>query len=223
MELTNHTIYTVRNKTFPSNTYLLKNKFNNHCLIFDPGLDANLIDEELIKQNLQPIAIISTHGHFDHIGSVSFFKQKYNIPFYMHESDLKLSRAANFYIKMGHLNFKINTPTPDFLFKESYEKLSIDGFDLEIYNFPGHSPGSCIIKNNNYLFSGDILYKNGLGAGSIPKEDKTLLRQSILKIFDIFINENLILPGHGASEYIGWIKNNNTDLINFLFGENEGR
>lgn len=221
MESTNHILFTVRNITFSSNTYLLKNKANNHCLIIDPGLDADLIDNEIILQNLRPIAIISTHGHFDHIGTVSFFKLKYNIPFYLHEADLKISRAANFYLKMGKLNLTIETPTPDFLFKGHFEKIYIDEFNLDIYNLPGHSPGSCVIKIDQFLFSGDILYKNGLGAGSIPREDKTLLRQSILKIFDIFANKDLILPGHGAPEYVELIKKNNIELNNFLLENNE--
>ena len=216
MELTKDQIFIVRNKSFPSNTYLLKNKINNNCIIIDPGLDENLIDEQIFNLNLQPIAILSTHGHFDHIGSVSYFKQKYKIPFYLHEADLKMSQSANFFLKMGRFNFKIETPIPDFLFKKSIEKISIDTFDLDIYNLPGHSPGSCVIKSDNYLFTGDIIYKNGLGAGSIPKEDKLLLKQSILVFFDTFDDVDLVLPGHGESEFLLNIKNNNLDLKNFL-------
>jgi hydroxyacylglutathione hydrolase len=222
VELIKHQIFTVRNKTFPSNTYLLKNKLNNSCLIIDPGLDAILINEEIIKQHLQPVAVISTHGHFDHIGSASFFIQNYNLPFYLHEADLKISKAANFFLKMGKYDFKIETPTPSFLFKNHYENIHINNFIIDVYHFPGHSPGSCVFKIDNYLFSGDIIYKNGLGAGSFPKDDKMLLKQSILKIFDIFDKENLVLPGHGDSEFLEVIKKKNFDLQNFLMQNYEG-
>jgi hypothetical protein len=50
----------------------------------------------------------------------------------------------------------------------------------------------------------------------VPKENTELLKQSILKIFDIFFDEDFILPGHGASEYLGAIKINNLELMNFL-------
>jgi glyoxylase-like metal-dependent hydrolase (beta-lactamase superfamily II) len=55
-----------------------------------------------------------------------------------------------------------------------------------------------------------------LGAVSVPKENPELLKRSILKIFDIFFDEDLVLPGHGASEYLVGIKNNNAELKNFV-------
>lgn len=222
MELIKENIYLIRNKKiFSSNTYIFKNKVNDECIIIDPGFDTELIDQGIQEYKLKPIAIVSTHGHFDHIGSAAFLKNKYNIPFYLHAGDLKISQSANFYLKVAQLNHKIETPIPDFLFKGEHEHLTINGIALDIFNLPGHSPGSCIVKIENNLFSGDILYKNGLGAGSVPKENTVLLKQSILKIFDIFVDEDLVLPGHGASEYIGVIKHKNTDLKNFLFETNE--
>ena len=121
---------------------------------------------------------------------------------------------------MAHLDYKIETPKPDFLFKGELDHLTLNGIDLIIYNFPGHSPGSCIIKIENSLFSGDIFYKNGLGAGSVPKENRELLKESVLKIFEMFVDDDLVLPGHGASESLGNIKINNTELKNFLFENN---
>lgn len=222
MELIKENIYLIRNKKiFSSNTYILRNKVNDECIIIDPGFDKELIDTSIIELGFTPVAIISTHGHFDHVGSAAFFKDKYHIPFYLHQADLKLSQSANFYLKVAQLNHKIETPKPDFLFEGERDYLTLNGIDLEIYNLPGHSPGSCVIKIENNLFSGDILYKNGLGAGSVPKENTELLKLSILKIFDIFVDEDLVLPGHGASEYLGAIKNNNTELKNFLLYNNE--
>ncbi len=222
MELIKESIFLIRNKNFfSSNTYILKNKGNDECIIIDPGFDTDIIDNEIQENNLKPIAIVSTHGHFDHIVSVAFLKNKYCIPFYLHEKDIKISQSANFFLKVAQLDYKIETPKPDFLFKGEYDCLSLNGIEMEIYNFPGHSPGSCILKIDNNLFSGDILYKNGLGAGSIPKENPEQLKRSILKIFNIFNNDNLVLPGHGASEYVGVIKKNNLELMNFLF-ENNG-
>jgi len=222
VELIKKNIYLIRNKKiFSSNTYFFKNKVNDECIIIDPGFDTDLIDYSIQALNLKPVAIVSTHGHFDHIGSAAFFKNKYKIPFYLHAGDLKISQSANFYLKVAHLNHKIETPSPDFLFKGDHEQLTINDIVLDIYNLPGHSPGSCIVKIENNLFSGDIIYKNGLAAGSVPKENTTQLKQSILNFFDIFVDDDLVLPGHGASEYVGVIKNKNIDLKNFLFESNE--
>jgi glyoxylase-like metal-dependent hydrolase (beta-lactamase superfamily II) len=216
VELTDQLLFKVKNEIFSSNSYLLKDKLSDFCVLIDPGLDTQAIDKILNELKLKPIAIIATHGHFDHIGSVTFFKNKFNIPFYMHEADLKISQSANFYLKIARINHKIETPKPDVLFKEKKETITIGNFELCIYNFPGHSAGSCIIKQDKYLFTGDIIYKKGLGFNNFPGEDKAKLKHSIQEVFETFPDDCLVLPGHGESEYLINIKNNNQDLINFL-------
>ncbi len=216
MALTDHLLYKVRNKIFSSNSYILREKRSDFCLLIDPGLDTQAIDKKLTDLNLNPIAIIATHGHFDHIGSVSFFKNKFKIPFFMHEADSKISQSANFYLKIARIDYQIETPKPDVLFKEKKEKINIGNFELCIYNFPGHSSGSCIIQHDKYLFTGDLIYKKGLGFNNFPGEDKVKLKHSIKAVFETFSNDSLVLPGHGDSEYLMNIKNNNQDLINFL-------
>ena len=217
MELIKDHIYLIRNiKIFSSNTYIFKNSLNDDCVIIDPGFDIELICKNLAENNLNPIAIISTHGHFDHIGSVTFFKNKFKIPFYIHEADSKIMQSANFYLKIARIDYKIETPMPDMLFKEKKQTINIGNFELFIYNFPGHSSGSCIIQHDKYLFTGDIIYKKGLGFNNFPGEDKAKLKYSIKEVFDTFSDDSLVLPGHGDSEYLINIKNNNQDLINFL-------
>ncbi len=217
MESINRNIVIIKNlKVFPSNTYILKNQVNIDCIIIDPGFDEELIETEITKHHLNPIAILATHGHFDHVASVEYFKNKYAIPFYLHIKDERICHSINFYLKIARINLTVKTPKPDFLLHTKEQKISIKSFNLNFYNFPGHSDGSCVIQSENLLFTGDILYKNGLGAGSIPRENPVQLRESILAIYNKFPNDSIILPGHGPSEYLGRIKNNNKELQNFL-------
>ena len=216
MELTKQYINVVRNGVFPSNTYLLKSPLNNACLLIDPGLDTRAIDDKITELNLMPVAIVCTHGHFDHIGSVSYFKTKFDIPYYLHEADLKLSKSANFFLKIAGIDLQIHTPIPDILFKGKQDTISVDVFNLSVYNFPGHSAGSCVIKYDDYLFSGDIIYKNGLGFNNFPGEDKRKLKASIKEIFTTFSGNSCILPGHGDSEYLNNIIKQNEGLKQFL-------
>lgn len=208
-------IYLVKNIIFPSNTYILSNE-KEECLIIDPGLDDQILDKRLEELNLKPISILSTHGHFDHIAGVGFLKNKYNIPFYLHEADLKLAKSSNFLMKIANIKHKIETPIPDHLIEGKDNKLKISDFCIEVYNFPGHSNGSSIIKYKNNLFTGDIIYKKGLGFNNFPNENKEKLKESLINIFNLFSDDCIVFPGHGGSEMLGNIKKGNLELMAFL-------
>jgi glyoxylase-like metal-dependent hydrolase (beta-lactamase superfamily II) len=221
VELIESNIHSIRNRIFPSNTYILTDEVNHSCLIIDPGMDREQIDCAIMRLNLNPLAIIATHGHFDHIASASFFKKKFNIPFYMHVADLKLLQSVNFYMKVTKINFTIDIIKPDYLLKGSSEIISVGQFDLNMINFPGHTNGSCIIQHKNRLFSGDIIYRKGMYFNNFPGENRVKLKESITNIFNMFLNDinTMIFPGHGESALLEHIKVHNMELIDFL-GQN---
>jgi hydroxyacylglutathione hydrolase len=207
-------IYHIENKLFPSNTYVLAKE--KDCIVIDPGLDTGNIIQELKDNNLRPLAVMSTHGHFDHIAGVDEIVKEYNVPFYLHHRDVKLSRSANFYLKLAKINRKIDIVTPQFTFQDEFEFIKIKDFNIKVFNFPGHSEGSCIFQYENSLFSGDILYRNGLGFNNFPGEDKVKLRASILRIFKTFDFNCKIYPGHGLPATLREIELNNNSLKLFL-------
>ncbi|MER2116174.1 MAG: MBL fold metallo-hydrolase, partial [Solibacillus isronensis] len=70
-----------------TNCYIVSNK-EKDCLIFDPGEEGARIVNELRKNGLNPLAILLTHTHFDHIGGVDAVRAIYDIPLYVHEKEV---------------------------------------------------------------------------------------------------------------------------------------
>ena len=205
----------IKYKRFSTNSYICPTYNKNECILIDPGLDYESIANKINELDLKPIAIFCTHGHFDHIGSVQRFQKKYNCPFYLPELDLKTAKSSNFLLKVFKTELFIEIPTPDILVKKD-QTFKVGKDRISYFHTPGHTPGSSIIEFNNSIFTGDTIYFNSIGLVKFPGEDKKLLKESILKIWNLFPDTHRILPGHGRFGLFGDMKQNNIDLRRFL-------
>ncbi len=210
-------VHRVKNRFFPSNTYLLTKEGANECIIIDPGIDFESIQHTIQDLALVPIAIACTHGHFDHIGCISLLKKAFgDLPYALHEKDIKLAKAANFFAKLAKINVWIEYVKPDVLFSGLKGELTFGTFHLKFKNLPGHSDGSCILVLGNTIFGGDLIYSKGVGFNNFPSENKEELKQSILRLLSGYELQAMIYPGHGESATLAQIKENNQELNIFL-------
>jgi len=137
--------------------------------------------------------IICTHGHPDHLEAVPLFKDKPAL-FTMHEdewhwvSTIGRQMAAAFGIDPADFR-------PDFLLKQG--DLALDGLELNIIHTPGHSPGSITLywPLQKALFTGDLVFKEGVGRTDLPGGDGSKLKQSIKGLTHLDVE--WLLPGHG--------------------------
>ena len=212
-------LHIIKYKRLAANSYICPTFNEAECILIDPGLDYESIANKLNELDLKPIGIFCTHGHFDHIGSVQRFQKKYNCPFYLHELDLKTAKSSNFLLKVFKIELFIEIPTPDILVKKD-QTFKVGKNRISYFHTPGHTPGSSIIEFNNSIFTGDTIYFNSTGLVKFPGEDKKLLKESILKVWDLFPDTHKILPGHGRCGLFGDMKQNNIDLRRFLELEN---
>lgn len=179
-------------------------------------MDQFAIDRLIEENRLIPTDILATHGHFDHIGSVAFFQKKYGARFHIHELDKKPLSSVNFYLKIVKIEGRIEVPVPDTWWKSEKEEIELGNFRFDVFNFPGHTNGSCVLKIGNSLFSGDTLYAKGVGINHFPGYDNIKLRTSVTRIFEMFDEDLMVYPGHGGSDTLGNIEAKNVELKKFL-------
>ncbi len=145
--------------------------------------------------------IICTHMHPDHIEAVQLFKNTHAL-LALHQKDWRLIRTMNKNLRAS-MGFNYESIVPDILLKEG--DISVHGITLTILETPGHSPGSVSIywKEQNVLFSGDLIFKEGVGRTDVPGGNGDLLKKSIKRMEEL--NLEWLLPGHG--EPVSGIKN----------------
>lgn len=193
------------------NTYLYNFK-DNDITIIDPGSDSDKIESTILAHNYTPKAILLTHGHFDHIGAVKKLKESYNIPVYIHREDATflgdgsekrhkemfqaLGGSAKFYFD----NYFVKNDNVDYELNDGEQ---LDNYGLKIIHTPGHSPGSVCFysKENSVVFTGDTMFKGGMGRTDFPEGNYPQLLESLEKL-KALPKETLVYPGHGGSTTI---------------------
>jgi glyoxylase-like metal-dependent hydrolase (beta-lactamase superfamily II) len=94
--------------------------------------------------------------------------------------------------------------------------LAIGDATLRYHHAPGHTPGSSVIEFGAALFTGDTIYRSGVGLSNLPGENPDLLRASILALWDTLPGSAIVYPGHGKAASFDSIRENNVALRDFL-------
>jgi hydroxyacylglutathione hydrolase len=184
------------------NTYLIIK--DNQALVIDPGDNFDELDIYFGTYSVKYIAILNTHGHFDHVGAVQEFRLKYNIPFYIHSKDKRLVHQANLFRRITGISGVNLTPTIDF-FLDDLSFMQLSNLKIKIHHVPGHSEGSVAFEIENNLILGDLFFNDSIGRNDLPGGNFKKLIESINYILTNFKNY-MIYPGHGLPFILDDIK-----------------
>lgn len=180
-----------------ANTYCLVNKANE-CLLFDLGYNNDdYIEKYLSKHNYTCLGLFLTHGHYDHILGINSLSLPQKFPIYISKNDYK----CLFDPKFNLTSFLDNPVTIDekYVINELEEgKMSFKGFDFEVIATPFHTSGSVCFYfgNEKILFSGDTLFKLGIGRMDLPGNERKMVSSSLDKIKKLD-EGTMVYPGHG--------------------------
>lgn len=176
-----------------TNAYKLE--VNGESIIIDPGDEFEKLDESFRSSHCVNKCILNTHGHFDHMGAVKEFKEKYQIPFYLHSKDIVIMRQANIMRKFAGISGFIQIPTADYHL-DDVKKLTLGRYDIKVFHTPGHTPGSVAFEIENNLIAGDLIFKDSIGRSDLPGGNKELMKKTLHFVFERFRGYT-IYPGHG--------------------------
>jgi glyoxylase-like metal-dependent hydrolase (beta-lactamase superfamily II) len=165
---------------------------NNVYVVADPRSDAGVIVDAAAEPDrivaaaadITPLALLTTHGHFDHVGAAAEVSRRLGIPFLLHEADAEIAGMA-----------------PDRPLDEG--EIAVGELTLRIIHTPGHTPGSMCIVANGVVLTGDTLFPGGPGATRGVSAEFAQIIDSIERALFTLDPATLVMPGHGLDTTIG--------------------
>jgi hydroxyacylglutathione hydrolase len=189
------------------NCYVVTND-DAEALIIDPGGSVERILHRVEAHGVRVLAILNTHGHYDHVGAVEAVRQACAAPFYLHSRDEKLMKQTNFYLKLFHAERPVPLPQVDHYLDELITPLKIGAFTVGVLPVPGHTAGSVSFVIEGHLFSGDTLLKGKIGRTDLPGGNPGRLTESLRALCRL-APEIQVCPGHGdRSTMLNELKSN---------------
>ncbi|HHO42580.1 MAG TPA: MBL fold metallo-hydrolase [Epsilonproteobacteria bacterium] len=170
--------------TYQTNCYIVT--IDNKDIIIDPGQGAT---KWVLSQCSNPIAILNTHGHFDHVWSNDDLKKRLNIPIYTPKLDC-------FMLENDPFGQGIPPSKPNYRVKEDATH-TIEDIKVTFHHFPGHTPGCSMIEIKGCYFSGDFLFEGSIGRWDFPYSNGRDMVKSLEKVSKLK-NDFPIYPGHGS-------------------------
>lgn len=201
-----------------TNCFVVATGPGQECIVIDPGKDAMPGVDEVVRENrLQPVAVLVTHGHLDHMWSVTPVCEARDVPAYIHPADRHLladpmagisgdTRVMFEQMTGGRLQFS----EPDDV-RELTDQTDVElaGLRFGVRHAPGHTPGSTVFITDAdsdvppIMYSGDLLFAGSIGRTDLPGGDTDAMMRSLAQVVLPQPEEMIVLPGHGEQTSIG--------------------
>ncbi len=204
---------------FLSNCYLVKNSQTSEAIIFDPGDDADLIQEMTRRENASVKAIWNTHGHLDHIMANASMHERTGAPISIHQTEKDWLESADL-CGASRFGLPFKPSKADTLW-EGGEEIPLIGVSWKIYHTPGHSPGSCVIvcEEENFAIGGDLIFRQSIGRTDLPGANPREMENSLLALATKWgKTEWTIFPGHGPETTLAQELRDNPFLVHLMGG-----
>jgi len=195
-----------------TNAFLVSDEASGRAWVFDcpdhpQALIASLHDHKLVLKG-----VFLTHAHVDHMAGLEDLRRAFpGVPVHQHPAEVTWlsDPVANLSSWMG----APVTAAPAEVLVDEGQTLHVGPWTAQVFHVPGHSPGSVAywFENEGELFSGDVLFRSGVGRWDFPGSSREALRASLARLCTL-PDDTRVRPGHGGSTTIGREKASNPYL-----------
>jgi hydroxyacylglutathione hydrolase len=199
--------------SFEANCYVVAAGQGEACVVVDPGQDAVEPLESLLREHrLTPVAVLLTHGHFDHTFSVAPVCDGHDVPAWIHPDDREmladplkgLSTEARAFFG-GRMEMREPREVRELADGASLE---LAGLHLRVDHTPGHTRGSAVFSTPTdegveVLLAGDTLFAGSIGRTDLPGGDHAQMLTSLRDKLLTRADDTVVLPGHGPTTTVG--------------------
>ena len=193
----------------PVNTYIIWDD-TLQAAIIDPGCfyqdEPAVLEKFISSMNLQVKLLLNTHLHFDHVFGNTFVEDKYGVQAMCNDADNgwitdMSNRLAAFGIR--HTG-RTNPIKPENVLRDG-DTVTFGNTTLLVRQIPGHSPGSVVYihQESQTVFTGNVLFCNGVGRSDFPDGDGRALNDGIISKLMTLPDATKVYPGHGPATTIG--------------------
>lgn len=201
-----------------TNCYIAATQPGTECVIVDPGMDAVAGIRDVVReQGLMPVAVLVTHGHLDHMFSVTPVCRSYRSTCWVHPEDRQLlsDPLKGMSADTADLLQQLTGADPRFTEPDEVRELA-DGVSVEVAGMsfgaihaPGHTPGSVMFRTaypsdeiGSIVFSGDVVFAGSIGRTDLPGGDHDAMLRSLRTKVCTLPDSVVVLPGHGPQTTI---------------------
>jgi glyoxylase-like metal-dependent hydrolase (beta-lactamase superfamily II) len=204
-----------------TNCYVVAPAAGEECLVVDPGVGVvDRLAETLAEHRLRPAAVLLTHGHFDHVYSVTPVCGASGVAAYLHADDryrlvdpLSIGSPALLAMMEQEYGAKATWQEPsEVILLGDGDTLELAGLTVDVVHAPGHTEGSVMFRlpqapdgtvAGGTLLTGDVLFASGVGRTDLPGGDPQVMQRSLRDKVLTQPDDLLVLPGHGPATTIG--------------------
>jgi len=167
-----------------TNCYLIKDTVTGKGAIVDPGDQPERIRQAAAEFGMEPVAILLTHCHFDHIIAVNPLKAAYpGLKVYLHEGERGMRHPKG-----------IEYPEVTDWYAEG-DVVKVGELEVKVLHTPGHSKGSVTLLCERVLFTGDTMFKNDMGRTDLWGGSDAEIFASLIRLSEL-PGDYVVCPGH---------------------------